>query len=210
MVRRFFAALQPRLLILVETEIWPNLIHEAKKRAVPSLLANARLSIRSARRYHKLSGLTRETLRNLSLIAPHGEADADRFLALGARSAQVVVTGSIKYDIHLQASMREQSDVLRRNWGTERPVWLAASTHEGEEEQILRAHARIQAGIPQCLLVLVPRHPERFASVARMAESFGFKIARRSKQQPCGQDIGVFIGDTMGELNLFYGASDAW
>ncbi|MEN8166646.1 MAG: lipid IV(A) 3-deoxy-D-manno-octulosonic acid transferase [Pseudomonadota bacterium] len=207
-VRRFFRQLQPRILILIETEIWPNLIHEADMNGVPVLLANARLSVRSARRYHRLAGLTRETLRKITLIAPHGEADAERFRALGARSAQVEVTGSIKFDIHLSASLREQSDVLRRAWGTQRPVWLAASTHEGEDEQILRAHARIKARIPECLLVLVPRHPERFDQVAELAASAGFETLRRSEQGSCSSDTDLFLGDTMGELTLFMGAAD--
>jgi 3-deoxy-D-manno-octulosonic-acid transferase len=207
-VRRFFEALRPRLLILMETEIWPNLLHEASRRSVPTLLANARLSARSARRYHRVAGLTRETLRMLTLIAPHGEADAERFRALGARSEQVEVTGSIKFDIHLPASLLEQADVLRRSWGIDRPVWLAASTHEGEEEQILAAHRQVCEDLPDALLVLVPRHPERFDQVADLAIAQGFATARRSSQASCGTEIGVYIGDTMGELTLFMGAAD--
>ncbi|MEN8177523.1 MAG: lipid IV(A) 3-deoxy-D-manno-octulosonic acid transferase [Pseudomonadota bacterium] len=206
--RRFFNQLQPSLLILMETEIWPNLIHEAYQRGVPTLLANARLSVRSAQRYHRVSGLTRETLQKITLIAPHGESDAVRFRALGARTSQVEVTGSIKFDIHLSASLREQSEVQRRAWGNERPVWLAASTHEGEEEQILQAHTRIQSAIADCLLVLVPRHPERFDQVAEMARSWGFTTTRRSESRGCGPDTQVFLGDTMGELTLLFGASD--
>ena len=156
--RRFLARLKPSLLILMETEIWPNLIHQASLRGVPVLLANARLSARSARRYHRFAGLTRETLEKITYIAPQGERDAERFRALGARSGQVEVTGSIKFDIHLPASLREQSEVQRRSWGAEHPIWLAASTHEGEEEQVLRAHGRIRARCPNALLVLVPRH----------------------------------------------------
>ena len=207
-VRRFFDQLQPSLLILMETEIWPNLIHEAYSREVPTLLANARLSVRSAQRYHRISGLTRETLQKITLIAPHGEGDAERFRALGARNNQVEVTGSIKFDIHLPASQREQSEVQRRAWGIERPVWLAASTHEGEEEQVLQAHSRIRSVIPDCLLVLVPRHPERFDQVAELSSSLGFTTTRRSESRNCGPETAVFLGDTMGELPLLFGASD--
>ncbi|MDJ0807090.1 MAG: lipid IV(A) 3-deoxy-D-manno-octulosonic acid transferase [Gammaproteobacteria bacterium] len=206
--RRFFDRLQPRLLILMETEIWPNLIHEAYLRHVPTLLANARLSVRSAQRYHRLSGLTRETLQKITLIAPQGESDAERFRALGARHSQVEVTGSIKFDIRLSASLREQSEVQRRAWGSERPVWLAASTHEGEEEQILRAHRRIRSAIPECLLVLVPRHPERFDLVAELASASGFTTTRRSVSRGCDLTTAVFVGDTMGELPLLFGAAD--
>jgi 3-deoxy-D-manno-octulosonic-acid transferase len=207
-VRRFLQAYRPRLLILVETEIWPNLIHHAKQAGVPSLLANARLSPRSARRYHRVAALTREALRNITVIAPHGEADGERFLTLGARPGQVEVTGSIKFDVHLPGSLRERADVMRRDWGGQRPVWLAASTHEGEDELILQAHAEIRRQVEDALLVLVPRHPERFERVAQLVEAAGFSLVRRSDQQPCEVDTAVFLGDSMGELTLFMGASD--
>ncbi|MCU7804777.1 MAG: lipid IV(A) 3-deoxy-D-manno-octulosonic acid transferase [Candidatus Thiodiazotropha sp. (ex Lucinoma borealis)] len=207
-VRRFLVAYQPRLLILVETEIWPNLIHHAKLEGVPTLLANARLSVRSARGYHRLAGLTREALRNLTLIAPHAEADAERFHTLGARPEKIEVTGSIKFDVHLPGSLRERADVMRREWGGQRPVWLAASTHEGEDEIILQAHAMIRETISDALLVLVPRHPERFERVAQLIEEAGFNLVKRSQQQPCEHETGVFLGDTMGELTLFMGATD--
>jgi 3-deoxy-D-manno-octulosonic-acid transferase len=207
-VKSFFERLQPRLLILVETEIWPNLIHTADGLGVPTLLANARLSVRSARRYHQFAGLTRETLQKITLIAPHAEADAQRFCALGARRSQVEVIGSIKFDIRLPGSLRERAEVLRRDWGTERPVWLAASTHEGEDEQVLAAHRAVKSEIPDCLLVLVPRHPERFDQVAELVQSNGFRCVRRSERRPCAADIDVFLGDSMGELTLFMGAAD--
>ena len=207
-VRRFLRAYRPRLLILVETEIWPNLIHHAKEAGVPTLLANARLSVRSAQRYHRVAALTREALRNITVIAPHGEADGDRFLTLGARPDQLEVTGSIKYDIHLPGSLRERADVMRRDWGGQRPVWLAASTHEGEDELILQAHAAVRRQIGDALLVLVPRHPERFDRVAQLVAEQGFSLVRRSEQHPCDEETAVFLGDSMGELTLFMGAAD--
>ena len=207
-VRRFLHAYRPRLLILVETEIWPNLIHHARLAGVPTLLANARMSLSSAQRYHRVAGLTRQALRGISIIAPHGETDAERFLALGARPAHVKVTGSIKFDVHLPGSLRERADVMRREWGGQRPVWLAASTHEGEDELILQAHARVRERIADALLVLVPRHPERFDRVAQLVSDAGFPLVRRSEQRPCDETTGVFLGDSMGELTLFMGASD--
>jgi 3-deoxy-D-manno-octulosonic-acid transferase len=207
-VRRFLRAYRPRLLILVETEIWPNLIFHAKQAGVPTLLANARLSVRSAQRYHRVAALTREALRNITVIAPHGEADAERFLTLGARPGQVEVTGSIKFDVHLPGSLRERADVMRRDWGGQRPVWLAASTHEGEDELILQAHAAVRQQIDNALLVLVPRHPERFDRVAQLVQDAGFALVRRSEQHPCDGETAVFLGDSMGELTLFMGASD--
>ncbi|MEJ2455467.1 MAG: lipid IV(A) 3-deoxy-D-manno-octulosonic acid transferase [Candidatus Thiodiazotropha sp.] len=207
-VRRFLRSYKPSLLILVETEIWPNLIHHAKQAGVPILLANARLSLRSARGYHRVAALTREALRNITLIAPHGEADGERFLTLGARPEQVKVTGSIKFDIHLPGSLRERADVMRRDWGGQRPVWLAASTHEGEDELVLQAHAAVRSRFEDALLVLVPRHPERFDRVAQLVEEAGFPLVRRSEQRPCDENTAVFLGDSMGELTLFMGASD--
>jgi 3-deoxy-D-manno-octulosonic-acid transferase len=207
-VKRFLRAFQPRLLILVETEIWPNLIHYAKLDAVPTLLANARLSVRSARGYHRFAGLTREALRNLTMIASHAEADAERFHTLGAKPENIEVTGSIKFDVHLPGSLLERVDVLRREWGGQRPVWIAASTHEGEDELILQAHTMIRQLLPATLLVLVPRHPERFERVGQLVEEEGFTLVRRTDQRPCNDDTAVFLGDTMGELTLFLGASD--
>ncbi|MEW8217011.1 MAG: lipid IV(A) 3-deoxy-D-manno-octulosonic acid transferase [Candidatus Thiodiazotropha taylori] len=208
-VQRYLQAYRPRLLILVETEIWPNLIYHAKREKIPTLLANARMSVRSARGYHKLAGLTRQALRNLTLIAPHAEADAERFHTLGARPEQLEVIGSIKYDIHLPGSLLERADVLRREWGAARPVWIAASTHEGEDELVLQAHMEVRRHIGDALLVVVPRHPERFDRVAQLVEEAGFSLVRRSQQIACDEETGVFLGDTMGELTLFIGASDA-
>jgi 3-deoxy-D-manno-octulosonic-acid transferase len=207
-VQSFLRAFRPRLLVLVETEIWPNLIHYANRTDVPVLLANARLSARSAQRYRRLASLTREALRQISVIAPQSESDAERFLTLGAQRDRVEVTGSIKFDIHLPGSLRERADVMRRNWGGQRPVWVAASTHEGEDEQLLQAHAEVVKQIQTALLVLVPRHPERFDRVADLVEQQGFQLVRRSSQQPCSETTSVFLGDSMGELTLFMGASD--
>jgi 3-deoxy-D-manno-octulosonic-acid transferase len=207
-VQSFLRTFRPRLLVLVETEIWPNLIHYANRIDAPILLANARLSARSAQRYRRLARLTREALRQISVIAPQSEAEAERFLTLGAQRDRVEVTGSIKFDIHLPGSLREQADVMRRDWGAQRPVWVAASTHEGEDEQLLQAHAEIVKQIPTALLVLVPRHPERFDRVADLVEEQGFQLVRRSSQQPCSETTSVFLGDSMGELTLFMGAAD--
>jgi 3-deoxy-D-manno-octulosonic-acid transferase len=209
-VRRFLHRYQPRLLILVETEIWPNLIYYAKSEGVPTLLANARMSVRSAQGYHRVARLTRQALRNLTVIAPHAEADAERFRTLGARPEQIEVTGSIKFDIHLPGSLLERVDVMRREWGGgARAVWIAASTHEGEDELILQAHAQVRHGIRDALLILVPRHPERFERVGQLVEESGFSWVRRSQPAQCTLETAVFLGDTMGELTLFIGASDA-
>ncbi len=208
MVGRFLYRVNPRLALVMETEIWPNTLAEAARRGIPVILANARLSERSARGYRRFQPLIGETLRRFNLIAAQGEADAARFLDLGADPGRVQVTGSIKFDQRLPASLQEQSEVMRRTWGP-RPVWVAASTHEGEDEPLLAAHRRIRESVPDALLVLVPRHPERFDRVAALVAREGFPLTRRSGRAPCGEDTAVYLGDTMGELPVFLAAADA-
>ncbi len=207
-VGRFLDAVDPRLVLIMETEIWPNLLAECRRRGIPVLLANARLSQRSAQGYARLGDFTRQTFARFALIAAQAQADAARFIELGAPAERVQVTGSIKFDLHLPASLREQAEVLRRLWGNERPVWVAASTHEGEEEQLLAVHRQVCAQVPGALLVLVPRHPDRFERVAALVARDGLRLARRSTRDPCTQATTVFLGDTMGELQVFLAAAD--
>ncbi len=207
-VRRFARRLRPRLLIIMETELWPNLIHYCHTQRIPVVLANGRLSERSAARYRYVKKLASEMLAMFSVVAAQTQQDARRFIALGAPSEIVRVTGNIKYDMKPPASLREQAEVLRRSWGVERAVWIAASTHEGEEQQILDAYAAVRRELPHALLVIVPRHPERFAKVSALCEKSGYSIVRRSEQRACDANTGIVIGDSMGELNLFYAASD--
>ncbi|MEJ1355784.1 MAG: lipid IV(A) 3-deoxy-D-manno-octulosonic acid transferase [Candidatus Sedimenticola sp. (ex Thyasira tokunagai)] len=206
-IHSFVRHTKPRLLIMMETEIWPNLLAICSKKGIPTILANARLSERSAKGYARFGSFARETFGYIGLVAAQAPADAERFLGLGVPSGQVRVTGSIKFDLRLPASLREQADVLRRQWG-DRSVWVAASTHEGEDEQVLEAHRLVMQQQPDALLVLVPRHPERFDRVAALCVSEGFSLARRSASEPCGEAVSVFLGDTMGELTLFLGAAD--
>jgi len=206
-VRHFLEQVRPRMLIMVETEIWPNLLALCAARKIPALLANGRLSPRSARGYGRLGGFTRQVFSGISAVAAQSSADAERFIRLGVPADRVVVTGSIKFDMRIPASVQEQIQVLRRAWG-DRPVWVAASTHEGEDEQVLTAHRAILDKVPSTLLVLVPRHPERFERVATLVSRHGFELCRRSLDQPCGEGIQVFLGDTMGELPVFLGGAD--
>jgi 3-deoxy-D-manno-octulosonic-acid transferase len=195
--------------LVMETEVWPNMLRACEHRGIPVLLANARLSARSARRYARLGALAGETFRRLSLVGAQSEADAGRFRALGVAAERLHVTGSIKFDLRLPASLRERAEVMRRAWGCDRPVWVAASTHEGEEEQVLEAHRHVMKALPRALLVLVPRHPERFERVAALASRKGFAPVRRSAGGQCRADDGLFLGDTMGELPVFIAAADA-
>lgn len=205
---RFLSRTTPALLIVMETEIWPNTLAACAERGIPVILANARLSERSAQGYRRLARLTRETLQGFDLIAAQAEPDARRFIALGADPERVQVTGSIKFDLRQPASLLDQAEAMRRAWGGQRPVWVAASTHEGEDGAILAAHQRIRAVLPEALLVLVPRHPERFDRVAELVARQGLTLARRSRLEPCTPSTAVFLGDTMGELPVFLAAAD--
>lgn len=207
-VARFLERARPRLGLIMETEIWPNLYRACAHRGVPVLLVNARLSARSAAGYAHLRRLTAQTLRHLRGIAAQSRADAERLLDLGAAAERVQVTGSIKFDMQIPASLTEEAAVLRRDWGVQRPVWVAASTHEGEDEWVLEAHRRVRERQPQTLLVLVPRHPERFTRVAALCREQGWTTVLRSERIPTPDDAAVFIGDSMGELLLFFGACD--
>jgi 3-deoxy-D-manno-octulosonic-acid transferase len=208
-MNRFLDAVQPGSVVVMETEIWPNMLRACERRGIPVVLANARLSARSAQGYARLGGFTSQTLGRFAVIAAQGPDDAERFRKLGAPSERVEVTGSIKFDVRQPASLLEQAEVMRRSWGADRPVWIAASTHEGEEEPVLKAHRTIIRRHPRALLVLVPRHPERFDRVAALIGREGLTFARRSAGTPCGPHVSVFLGDTMGELPVFLAAGDA-
>ncbi len=205
---RFLGRVSPRLVLVMETEVWPNMLAACAERGIPAVLVNARLSERSARGYARVAGFSAETLGRFSRITAQGPADAERFRALGVAPARIVVTGSIKFDVQLPASVTDRAEALRRTWGNDRPVWVAASTREGEEEQVLAAHAAVRAALPAALLVLVPRHPERFERVAALTRRAGFRLARRSLREPCPRQVAIYLGDSMGELAVFFAAAD--
>ncbi len=206
-VARFLDHFHPRLAVVMETEIWPNLFHACAVRGIPVSIVNARLSERSAKAYARIGGFTRETLSAVGLVAAQTEADANRFLGLGAKREAVTVTGNIKYDLELPKGYFQQALVLRETLFGKRPVWIAASTHEGEEALVLRGFATLRAQHPELLLVLVPRHPPRFDKVADLCLAEGLKLSRRSLGENA-VNADVFLLDTLGELRLFYAASD--
>jgi len=206
-VRRFLNTVQPRMGIIVETELWPTLLTAAHARQIPLCLLNARLSSQSARGYRCIAPLMRNVLRRFTFIAAHGQADAERFLELGAIPDQITVTGNIKFDLTLPEDLLVKSEMLRKQWGDNRFIWVAASTHEGEEEIVLAAHHEIRKRYPQALLLLVPRHPDRFEKIAKLCEQQFYTVRRSSGGTP-NLDTAVFLGDTMGELLLFYGVAD--
>ena len=207
-IKRFLQRIRPRVAIILETELWPNLFHYCRQRQTSVVLANVRLSARSAAGYARFGALTADMLANVDVVAAQSEDDATRLVRLGAPREKVYVTGSVKFDVRLPASLVEEAQALRRIWGVERDVWIAASTHEGEDEQVLDALNTVFVALSGCLLVLVPRHPERFSRVASLCRRRGFRIANRSDNPQSLADVDIFIGDTMGELPLFYAASD--
>lgn len=205
-VNRFLDRTRPRLGVIMETELWPNLFYACELRGIPLIVANARLSERSARGYARFAGLSRQTLARTAVIAAQAEADAARFRALGAPRVQV--TGNLKYDLTLPEDLAECGAELRRALGVNKPILIAASTHAGEEEPVLDAFAELRRTRPELRLVLVPRHPERFAGVAELCAGRGLRVIRRSEGRPCDPATDVFLGDTMGELLLFFAAAD--
>jgi 3-deoxy-D-manno-octulosonic-acid transferase len=207
-VSRFFQRVRPQLAIVMETELWPNLFHACQQRAIPLLLINARLSERSEAGYRRVRGLAAQTLSAVNEIAAQSELDAGRFINIGADQGTVTVTGNLKFEQRVPPSLLERAEVLRRDWGVGRTVWVAGSTHEGEDELLLDAFRQLRERFSDCLLVLVPRHPERFESVAELCRQKNYNTLLRSAAVPCTPATEVYIGDSMGELPLFYAASD--
>jgi 3-deoxy-D-manno-octulosonic-acid transferase len=207
-VRRFFDRVQPKLAIIVETELWPNLYHECGRRGLPLVLASARISPRSLHKYRWLLGLFREALSHGIVIAAQSEKDAERFRSLGAHPSRTHVTGNIKFDFELPPTVVEDGRRFRALQAPSRPVWIAASTHQAEEEHVLDALALLRREIPEALLMLVPRHPDRFAAVAALLRERGVGYVTRSSRAVCTADTPVFLGDSLGELPVFYAAAD--
>jgi 3-deoxy-D-manno-octulosonic-acid transferase len=206
-VRRFLARIRPLAAIIMETELWPNLLHECGRRGVPVVFASARLAARSVPRYRRFGTLFSAGLRN-AWVAAQSSADADRFIALGADPARTRVVGNLKFDMRLGEAVAENGRELRRRYLGARPVWTAGSTHEGEEELVLGAQAVLERAVRGALLVLVPRHPQRFEGVAALLERRGLVFDRRGRSETVRPEAQVLLLDTMGELTAFYAASD--
>ena len=208
MINHFFAATNPEVALILETEIWPNLYRGCGVRGIPLVLVSARISPKSVRSYRRLLPLFRETLSHGIVIAAQSDADAKRFLSLGAAPERTRVTGNIKFDVELAPDLPLRGQELRSDLFGDRPVWVAASTHEGEEELVFDAHRILLEKRPDLLLVLVPRHPQRFQAVRELAARQAMSVVARTEGVPCSAATTVFLGDTMGELLLFYAASD--
>jgi 3-deoxy-D-manno-octulosonic-acid transferase len=206
-VRRCLKRLRPSMLIIMETELWPNLLFEAWRAAVPTVIANARVSARSARLYQRLPGLMHRSLATNVWVGAQSTVDAQRFTRLGVASARSSVLGNIKFDRSVAPDVLTKAALLRSQFAAGRPVWIAGSTHGGEEQIVLEAHQLLLRTQPRALLILAPRHPPRFDAVARAVAESGLSCARRSLQQDTA-DAAVLLLDTLGELPLFYAAAD--
>ena len=208
-IKKFLYQTNPSLVIIMETELWPNILYYCNKRSIPILLANARLSANSFNGYKKLGRFVRNMLHDITMIAAQSELDAKRYIALGANPDRVNVVGNIKFDINITPEIIAEGVKLRGAWGgNNRLIWIAASTHEGEEEQILLALQEIKASIPNILLILVPRHPERFQKVSELCRQHNFTTISYQQQEACLADTDIVVGDTIGALLGFYAAAD--
>lgn len=205
---RFLRRVRPRLLVLMETELWPNLLAACQAQKVPVAVANGRLSEKSFQGYVRLGGLTRRMLESVRLLLVQAEPDAVRFRKLGMPADRMQVTGSLKFDLALPPDCEQKGQALRETLGSHRPVWVAASTHAGEEDIMLAAQGLLRQQFPDALLILVPRHPERFDSVADRVRASGVPMARRSEQAPCLPETAVYLADSTGEMMLMYAACD--
>jgi 3-deoxy-D-manno-octulosonic-acid transferase len=208
-VARFLRRVQPKMLIIMETELWPNTVAGCYKRQIPVILANGRLSEKSARGYGRVPGLSAPMLGQLTAVAAQHGDDGARFTELGLSAKNLYITGNIKFDLDLSAEVRQSAEALRQQWSgtTQRPILLAASTHRGEDEIILQAFGLIKQSVDNLLLVLVPRHPERFNQVGDLCREAGYSLARRSSNDSVEQ-ADILLGDSMGELMTFFGACD--
>jgi len=208
-VRRFLNVVRPAVAVIMETEIWPNLYHQLHQRRVPLLLLNARLSRASLKGYLKLPGLSRAAIRCVERIAAQSEEDAQRFVCLGASQQQLSVAGNLKFDGQLPADFAERVTALKSSLGSDRLIWVAGSTHGGEERQVLDAHRRILQVHTHALLLIVPRHPERAKEVGLLCQQAGMGFQYFSSLPVLLEGAGVVIVDTLGDLVYLYGLAIA-
>ena len=206
-VRHFLDQFRPRLALVMETEIWPNLFAELRRREIPVIIANARLSERSFKGYRLIARLLQPAMASITCVAAQSAADAARYRKLGAREQNIHVTGNLKYDLPLPDGLADQAAAWRAGWG-DRPTWIAASTHPEEEDAVLEAQRRVLEEFPQALLLWAPRHPERFGAVAATCARSGMRVGTRRGDGLPGSETQVFVIDTLGELMGFFAASD--
>ncbi|EGR0024374.1 3-deoxy-D-manno-octulosonic acid transferase [Vibrio alginolyticus] len=207
-IKGFLKAVQPKQMLIIETELWPNTLHNVYKAGIPITVVNARLSEKSCQNYAKIQRLFNQLHPCLTQVLCQTDSDAERFERLGVEKKKLSVTGSIKFDIQISEQVKQQGQQLRAQLGNDRPIWIAASTHKGEDEQVLDAHRQVLKSHPNALLVLVPRHPERFDDVFTLCQQQGFNTVRRTSTHAVETNTQVYLGDTMGEMLTLMGAAD--
>ncbi|WP_253657498.1 lipid IV(A) 3-deoxy-D-manno-octulosonic acid transferase [Vibrio sp. Y58_MX_L22] len=207
-IKGFLKAVQPKQMLIIETELWPNTLHHVHKAGIPITVVNARLSEKSCQNYAKIQRLFNQLHPCLTQVLCQTDSDAERFERLGVEKKKLSVTGSIKFDIQISEQVKQQGQQLRAQLGKDRPIWIAASTHKGEDEQVLDAHRQVLKSHPNALLILVPRHPERFDDVFALCQNSGFNSTRRTNAAIVNADTQVYLADTMGEMLILLGASD--
>ena len=207
-IKNFFNSIKPSVALIMETEIWPNLFKECGSRGIPLILVSARISEKSLINYKRFLPLFRDTLSHGILIAAQSQIDADRFLALGASKDRTWIMGNIKFDFKLPEEILTKAKIYRSKIFPRRHIWIAASTHEHEEEIILEAHKNISKKIENLLLILVPRHPERFAKITQILKEDNWIYSKKSDDQDIPESCQVLLIDTIGELLFFYACSD--
>ena len=208
MLRRFFKAIKAPVGIIMETELWPNVIVEASRANVSLFLANARISNHAFKQYELLRFFFKPLLNQFNFILAQSARDAERFVALGALPSRVRMLGNMKFDVQVTVMDPTNIAALKHAWGIARTVVIAASTHEGEERQLLSVFRQLQQAIPDVFLLIAPRHPERFQSVYALSQQQGFTTARRSESAALSPDSEVMVIDSLGELLSFYAVSD--
>ena len=207
-VRGFLKAIKPKLFLIVEKELWLNTLMCVHQQKIPTIIVNARLSERSAKRYQSFSFFTHQLLNKIDKILCLHDDDAQRFIAIGAQQHQIAVTGSIKYDITIANTVFEQAQSLRQQLGKQRPIFVAASTHQGEDEQVLDAYQAVLQQYPDAMVIIVPRHPQRFDSVAKLAIERGLMVHRRTDTTPIKANTQLYLADTMGEMLVMLATAD--
>lgn len=210
MVKRFLNHFNPILFIVIETEIWPNILHYTKNKNIPILLANARLSPVSFEKYLRIKFFIKNALNCIDCVMAQSIKDGERFLALGLSPEKLTVIGNIKFDMSFPSDVKSEAENIAGDCGLDvrRPIWIAASTHDGEEEKVLIAARKILMELKNTVLILVPRHPERFDKVFNLCKKQGFKVVRYSENRVCDENTEIILGDVMGKLLQFYSLSD--
>ncbi|KAF7774455.1 3-deoxy-D-manno-octulosonic-acid transferase [Pseudoalteromonas citrea] len=202
---RFIKLLKPQQLIILETELWLNMMTTAKRAHCSTIIINARLSRKSLRGYQRVPRLAKAIMDSIDYVASHNHEDVERFISLGLHADRITATGSIKFDINIDTATRKQAEQLKSEFN-HRPVWIAGSSHPKEHEKLLYAHQQLLKVCPEALLIIAPRHPEQFDVVANLLTQQAFTFTKRSENSPCTKQ--VLLANTLGELKMLYGAAD--